>query len=77
MTGPEPALAVARDTIAVLREVAAMLEAAAEWADDERAGGKPDAWLLRQLITADRLIAAAARGEQPSRETAAWLTVTS
>ena len=64
---------LARDFKAELGDVAALTEAAAEWADDQRAGGKPAAWLLQQLITANRLIASAARGQEPAtHEIAAW-----
>lgn len=70
----EKAVTLARDTMGLLGDVAAMTEAAAGWADDELAGGKPAKWLLMQLITANRLIAAAARGQDASHEVAAWRT---
>lgn len=64
------AVTLARETIdllggydAVLRDVAARLEAAAEWADDAVAGGAPPKWVIRQTIAATLLTAAAARGE--------------
>ena len=75
MTGREPALDVARGFKTQLGDAAAIIDDVAEWADDALAGGIPPKFLLRQLITANRLTAAALRGEQPSHETAAWLAV--
>lgn len=56
---PGVALAMAAGYDAIAR----LLDAAAGWAEDAIAGGDPPKWVIRQLITADRLIAAAARGE--------------
>ena len=43
--------------------IARVLDDAAGWAEDAIAGGDPPKWVIRQLVTASRLIAAAARGE--------------
>jgi hypothetical protein len=54
---------LARETAAQRNEVGAMIRATAEWADDALAGGKPPKWIVQKMIAANRLIAAAARGE--------------
>jgi hypothetical protein len=59
----EAAVKLARETAAQTSEVGVMIGAAAEWADDALAGGKPPKWIVQQMIAASRLIAAAARGE--------------
>jgi hypothetical protein len=56
-------IALAVEAVALLRDLAARIEATAEWADDALAGGKPAKWVARQMITAGRLTAADARGE--------------
>jgi hypothetical protein len=57
------AVTLARETAAQTGEVGAMIGATAEWADDALAGGAPPKWVALHMITAGRLIAAAARGE--------------
>jgi hypothetical protein len=57
------AVALARDATAMAGEVGALTVAVAEWADWALAGGAPPRYVARQMITAGRLIAAAARGE--------------
>jgi hypothetical protein len=59
----EQAVTLARDVAAQRNEVAALTGAVAEWADYALAGGAPPRWVANQMITANRLIAAAARGE--------------
>jgi hypothetical protein len=61
------AVTLARETAAQRDEVGVMVGAVAEWADDALAGGKPPTWVAHRLITAGRLIAAAARGEAMTR----------
>jgi hypothetical protein len=57
------AVTLARETAAQRNEVGALTGAVAEWADWELAGGRPPMWVAQRMITANRLIAAAARGE--------------
>jgi hypothetical protein len=57
------AVTLARETAAQTGEVGALAGAVAEWADDALAGGAPPKWVAGRMITAGRLIAAAARGE--------------
>jgi hypothetical protein len=57
------AVTLARETAAQTGEIGALIGDVAEWADDALAGGKPPKWVALRLITAGRLIAAAARGE--------------
>ena len=57
------AATLARDPAALAGEIGAMAGAVAEWGDDALAGGRPAKWVARQMVTAGRLIAAAARGE--------------
>jgi hypothetical protein len=57
------AVTFARGTIAQTGEVGALAGAVAEWGDWALAGGAPARWVASQMITAGRLIAAAARGE--------------
>jgi len=66
----EAAVTLARETIALLaeaaallRDLAARLEAAAEQADDKLAGGTAPKPVVYELIAATRLTAAAARGQ--------------
>jgi hypothetical protein len=59
----EAAVTLARDVAAQTGQVGALTAAVAEWADDALAGGKPPKWVAQQMITANRLIGAAARGE--------------
>ena len=59
----EQAVTLARETAAQTREVAALTGAVAEWADWALAGGAPPRWVANQMITANRLIDKAARGE--------------
>jgi hypothetical protein len=66
----EAAVVLARETVALLgeavallRDVAARLEAAAEWADWEIAGGESPRVVADQLIAATRQTAAYARGQ--------------
>jgi hypothetical protein len=59
----EQAVTLARETAGQLGEVGVLIGATAEWADDQLAGGAPPKWVALRLITAGRLIAAAARGE--------------
>ena len=59
----EPGVTLARETAALLGDVAALLDAAAEWADDAIAGGAPPRWVAAQLTGAARLTARAARGQ--------------
>jgi len=59
----EQGAALARETHALLGDVGALIGDTAEWADDALAGGAPPKWVARKLITAGRMIAAAARGE--------------
>jgi hypothetical protein len=59
----EAAVALARETTAMLGDAGAMVGAVAEWADDQIAGGAPPKWVAARMIIAVRLIAAAARGE--------------
>jgi hypothetical protein len=59
----EQAVTLARETAGQLGEVGAMLDATAEWADDALAGGAPAKWVALRLITAERLIAKAVRGD--------------
>src|SRR6266705_2430215 len=66
----EDAVTLARETIALLaeaaallRDLAARLEAAAEQADDKLAGGTAPKPVVYELIAATRLNAAAARGQ--------------
>lgn len=63
----EQGAALARDTITLLGHFAGMLDGVTEWADDALAGGEPPKWVAGKLITAGRLIAAAARGEEATR----------
>jgi hypothetical protein len=57
------AVTLARETAAQTGEIGALTGAVAEWADDALAGGKPPKWIVQRMITAGRLIAAAAKGE--------------
>jgi len=57
------AVTLARDTAALAGEIGAMAGAVAEWGEDQIAGGMPPKWAAARMITALRLIAAAARGE--------------
>jgi len=59
----EAAVTLARETAAQVGEVGALTGAVAEWADWALAGGAPPRYVAQQVITATRLIAAAARGE--------------
>ena len=66
----EAAVTLARDTvtllidaIALLRDIAARLEATAEWADVELAGGEPPKEIARQMVIAGRQTARFARGQ--------------
>jgi hypothetical protein len=61
------AVTLARETAAQTGEVGVLTGAVAEWADDALAGGKPPKWVAQKMITAGRLIAAAARGEAATR----------
>jgi hypothetical protein len=54
---------LAREIAAQRGEVGALTGDVAEWADKELAGGRPPKWVAQRMITAGRLIAAAARGE--------------
>jgi hypothetical protein len=54
---------LAREIAAQRGEVGALAGAVAEWADWELAGGRSPTWIVHRMITAGRLIAAAARGE--------------
>jgi hypothetical protein len=60
------AVMLARETAAQRNEIGAMIGAVAEWADDALAGGKPPKWIVQRMVIANRLIAAAARGEAPA-----------
>jgi hypothetical protein len=57
------AVTLARDVAAQRDQVGALTAAAAEWADDALAGGKPAKWVVQRLIAANRLIGAAAQGQ--------------
>ncbi len=59
----EAAVTLARDSAALAGEIGALIRAVAEWGEDALAGGAPDRWVAHQMITAGRMIAAAARGE--------------
>jgi len=59
----EAAVTLARETAAQVGEVGALTGAVAEWADYALAGGAPPRWVANQMITANRLIDKAARGE--------------
>jgi hypothetical protein len=59
----QQAITLARETTALLSETSALIGEAAEWADWALAGGAPPRYVAQQMITAGRLIAAAARGE--------------
>jgi hypothetical protein len=60
----QQAITLARETAAQTSEIGALTGAVAEWADYALAGGAPPRWVANQMITATRLIAAAARGEE-------------
>jgi hypothetical protein len=57
------AVALARETAAQRDQVGALTGDVAEWADDALAGGAPPKWVALKMITAGRLIAAAAQGQ--------------
>ena len=57
------AVTLARDVAAQVGEVGALTGAIAEWADWALAGGAPARYVAQQMITANRLIDKAARGE--------------
>ena len=57
------AVTLARETAAQVGEVGALTGAVAEWADWALAGGAPPRYVAQQMITANRLIAKAARRE--------------
>ena len=59
----EATITLARETIAQVGEIGAMIGAVAGWGEDALAGGAPDRWVAHQMIDAGRLIARAARGE--------------
>ena len=64
----EAVVALAREIrAALLRDVAAQVDAAREWADWEVAGGKPPKWVIRELDLRLAAIAAAARGQAATR----------
>jgi hypothetical protein len=60
---PEPALILAPQWDAMLGDIAALNDSVAEWADIQLAGGAPPRWVIARMITANRLIARAARRE--------------
>ena len=55
----EPALTLAPQWDATLRDLAALIEDVAEWGDDQLAIHAPPTWVAQQLIDAGRLIAKA------------------
>lgn len=59
----EAAVALARETAAMVGDVGRLVGDTAEWADDQLAGGAPPKWVARKMIDAGRMIARAARGE--------------
>lgn len=57
----------AAEAVALARETAAQRNEVGALAGDALAGGAPPKWVALKMITAGRLIAAAARGEAVSR----------